>query len=326
MASERKRQKLEEESDEQNKKKPSALFLLPDVILEVEGIKLYVRKQVLADNSPVFKRMLESDFKEKHQIEIPLPEKKCEDVEIFLRTFYHPDILCPISKDTVLSILPLAEEYQVLKVKERCEKCMVQTLQLVNQQGMHRANAKALLNYVANAELYNLSTALPLAIQICAKYDEKSLKQAGIDTLVSEKMLMTITKERNKLLETLTITRIQQGLYASVVENFHVLSGMMREERKSLMTEYEEKLTRACEKSKAINASSLFGLIIAADQLNLKQLLPAAITLASRCCFDDLKNTPEYDEISDCIKLRISEQRISHVERYGNMRDVQIKT
>lgn len=91
---------------------------------------------------------------------------------------------------------------------------MVQTLQLVNQQGMHRANAKAVLNYVASAELYNLSTALPLAIQICAKYDEKSLKQAGIDTLVSEKMLMTITKERNKLLETLTITRIQQGTYS----------------------------------------------------------------------------------------------------------------
>lgn len=91
---------------------------------------------------------------------------------------------------------------------------MVQTLQLVNQQGMHRANAKAVLNYVANAELYHLSTALPLAIQICAKYDEKSLKQAGIDTLVSEKMLMTITKERNKLLETLTITRIQQGTYS----------------------------------------------------------------------------------------------------------------
>lgn len=97
---------------------------------------------------------------------------------------------------------------------------MVQTLQLVNQQGMHRANAKAVLNYVASAELYNLSTALPLAIQICAKYDEKSLKQAGIDTLVSEKMLMTITKERNKLLETLTITRIQQGAYS--VTKLHI--------------------------------------------------------------------------------------------------------
>lgn len=102
---------------------------------------------------------------------------------------------------------------------------MVQTLQLVNQQGMHRANAKAVLNYVASVELYNLSTALPLAIQICAKYDEKSLKQAGIDTLVSEKMLMTITKERNKLLETLTITRIQQGTYSVTKLHIYIAYG-----------------------------------------------------------------------------------------------------
>lgn len=117
------------------------------------------------------------------------------------------------------------------------------------------------------------------------------------------------------------------GMYASVFENFHVLGGMMEEERKSLMTQYEETLASACEKSKAIKtASSLIELIIAADQLNLKQLLPAAITLASKCCFNVLKNTPKYNEISDCIKLRISEERISHVERYGNMRDAQIKT
>lgn len=116
-------------------------------------------------------------------------------------------------------------------------------------------------------------------------------------------------------------------MYASVFENFHVLGGMMEEERKSLMTQYEETLASACEKSKAIKtASSLIELIIAANQLNLKQLLPAAITLASKCCFNVLKNTPKYNEISDCIKLRISEERISHVERYGNMRDAQIKT
>lgn len=90
MASERKRQKIEDDSDAQSKKKPSALFLPPDVILEVEGIKLYVRKQVLADNSPVFKRMLESDFKEKHQKEIPLPGKRIKDFEEFLWTLYHP--------------------------------------------------------------------------------------------------------------------------------------------------------------------------------------------------------------------------------------------
>lgn len=325
MATERKRQKLEKESDVPSKRKPLALFLPPDVILEVEGMQLHVRKQVLADNSPVFKSMLESEFKEKHQIKITLPEKKYEDVEIFLRTFYHPDIQCPISKDTVLSILPLAEEYQVLKVKERCEKCMVQTLQSVTKQGMHQTDAKTILIYVTNAELYNLSSALPLAIQMCARYDEKTLKEAGIDTMVSEKMLMTITKERNRLLETLTISRIQKGVYASVLENFQVLSGLMEEGRQSSMIIYEETLTSACEKFKTINASSLVELIISADQLNLQKLLPAAITLASKCNFDVLKNTSKFNEISDGVKLRICEERISNVERYGNMKDVRIK-
>lgn len=60
---------------------PSALFLPPDVILEVEGLKLYVRKE---DNYPVFKRMLESDFKGKHQKEIPLPGEKFKEFEDFL--------------------------------------------------------------------------------------------------------------------------------------------------------------------------------------------------------------------------------------------------
>lgn len=50
-------------------------------ILEVEGIKLYVRKE---DSYPVFKRMLETDFKEKQQIEIPLPGEKFKEFEDFL--------------------------------------------------------------------------------------------------------------------------------------------------------------------------------------------------------------------------------------------------
>lgn len=46
------------------------------------------------------------------------------------------------------------------------------------------------------------------------------------------------------------------------------------------------------------------------------------IILVFRCCFDDLKNILEYGEILDCIKFRISEERIFYVECYGNMRDV----
>lgn len=95
MAAESKRPKLMEESTENidlpSKYTPSTLFSLSDVILVVEGFKLHVHKQVLTEKSPVFKRMLKSDFKEKHQKEIPLPGKRIKDFEEFLWTLYHPE-------------------------------------------------------------------------------------------------------------------------------------------------------------------------------------------------------------------------------------------
>lgn len=77
--------------------KPPTLFLPHDVILEVEGMHLHVRKQVLADNSPVFERMFKSDFKEKDLTKIPLPGKKFKDIVEFLRSFYDPETIPPIT-------------------------------------------------------------------------------------------------------------------------------------------------------------------------------------------------------------------------------------
>lgn len=96
MAAESNRLKLMEEStrniDPPSKFTPSTMFSPSDVTLVVEGFKLHIHKQLLIDNSPVFKRMLESDFKEKHQKEIPLPGKRIKDFEEFLWTYINPDI------------------------------------------------------------------------------------------------------------------------------------------------------------------------------------------------------------------------------------------
>lgn len=114
------------------------------------------------------------------------------------------------TEDTVLFILPLAEEYQVVKVKARCEDCMIQALQLTTQ-GIPQIDTRTLLYYAANAEFYNLSSALPLVVQMCAKYDDLLLKQAGIETLISERMMIKIAHERNKLLQKFAILKIQKG-------------------------------------------------------------------------------------------------------------------
>ena len=78
-----------EEVESQIQKKVQTLFLRTDVILEVEGRQIHVNRQMLADHSPVFQGMFESDFKEKHMDNIPLPDKKFEDFEIFLSSFYY---------------------------------------------------------------------------------------------------------------------------------------------------------------------------------------------------------------------------------------------
>ena len=55
-----------------------------DVILIVEGRKLFANRTVLALASPVWRKMFSSDFKEKNETEIPLPGKKFEDMhELF---------------------------------------------------------------------------------------------------------------------------------------------------------------------------------------------------------------------------------------------------
>lgn len=86
---------------------------------------------------------------------------------------------------------------------------MIKTLQL--NQGIPQIDTQTLVYYAYNAEQYNLSSALPLVVQMCAKYDEQLLKQAGIENLISERILMKITQERNKLLQNLTILKIQKG-------------------------------------------------------------------------------------------------------------------
>lgn len=77
--------------------KPPTLFLPHDVILEVEGMQLHVCKQMLADNSPVFERIFKSEFQEKDLKKIPLPGKKFKEVVEFLRSFYDPETIPPIT-------------------------------------------------------------------------------------------------------------------------------------------------------------------------------------------------------------------------------------
>ncbi|KAL3873921.1 hypothetical protein ACJMK2_036998 [Sinanodonta woodiana] len=95
-----------------------------DVVLCVEGQKLFACKSLLALASPVFSCMFTSEFREKHEKEINLPGKSYQTVEDLLR-FMHPGIGLKLSDDTVFRLLPLAEEYQIDRLKKSCEDHLV---------------------------------------------------------------------------------------------------------------------------------------------------------------------------------------------------------
>ena len=62
-----------------------------DLILVVEKEKFHVHRQILSIHSPVFKAMLNSQFKEATATEIPLPGKKAFEVSDFLKQLYLQD-------------------------------------------------------------------------------------------------------------------------------------------------------------------------------------------------------------------------------------------
>ncbi|KAK3589071.1 hypothetical protein CHS0354_008721 [Potamilus streckersoni] len=99
-----------------------------DVVLCVEGQKLFASKSLLALASPVFSCMFTSEFREKYEKEIHLPGKSYQTIEDLLR-FMHPGIELKLSDDTAFRLLPLAEEYQIDLLKKNCEEHLVNRLE-----------------------------------------------------------------------------------------------------------------------------------------------------------------------------------------------------
>ncbi|XP_060066234.1 BTB and MATH domain-containing protein 38-like [Ylistrum balloti] len=96
---------------------------LSDVTLLIEGRELHVHRQYLAEWSPVWRRMFLGGFLEQHARQIPLPGKRITEVTELLHCIYSSQK--PISDENVRFLLELAEEYQIDRIKHRCEKFLL---------------------------------------------------------------------------------------------------------------------------------------------------------------------------------------------------------
>ena len=112
------------QDEKQAAQEPEQEFSKPwnqsDVVLIVEGQNFHVHRVILAMFSPVFSRMFSSDFKEKDADEIPLPKKKAAEIREMLKVIY-PIFNKPVNDTNLQLLLPLAREYQMTVLTQRCE-------------------------------------------------------------------------------------------------------------------------------------------------------------------------------------------------------------
>ena len=91
-----------------------------DVVLLVEGQKIHVHRLMLSMCSPVFSRMFSAEFKEKDAEEIPLPGKKAAEIREMLLVSY-PSFCKRVTDNNLDFLLPLAREYQMTALTQKCE-------------------------------------------------------------------------------------------------------------------------------------------------------------------------------------------------------------
>ncbi|ELU00894.1 hypothetical protein CAPTEDRAFT_192565 [Capitella teleta] len=175
-------------------------FTTPDdlssLTLVIEGEKLYVHREVLAAWSPVFRSMFTRDFKEKDQREIELPGKKVDDFVELLHCMYPP--IKPITDSNFGQLLPLAEEYQIVQVKRKCEEYLltkagsIELLVTAQTYGLQQLRLKC-IEYARTKsftelqkdpfyqllEAENLIGILQLRVQDLESSDQQAKKQQG---------------------------------------------------------------------------------------------------------------------------------------------------
>lgn len=166
---------------------------MSDLVLVVENKRFHVHRSILAMCSPVFDRMLSSDFKEKNATEIPLPGKKADEIEELLRAIY-PYVKHRIGEENCFSLLELSCEYQLDGLKARCEQYFL---------FKNMTNEEA-LEFVVMAQRHQLSDELIhrcMSRFVSQEASWETLKKNELFSQLEPRYAQQLVEERVKYLE-----------------------------------------------------------------------------------------------------------------------------
>ena len=143
-----------------------------DVVLVVEDQRFHVHRGILAFWSPVFERMLSTEFKEKNNNEIPLPGKKASEFEEMLQMMYPSLEEKLVTKINCYFLFELAHEYQIVAIIQKCVNLMVSMVKDRKENDV--------LGMLIYAQKYQIKSLISTCIYEARRLTLKELKHHGM--------------------------------------------------------------------------------------------------------------------------------------------------
>lgn len=263
------------------------------VVFLVENRKLFASKEVLALCSPVFRKMFESDFRERSADIIPLPGKGYKDFVEFLLCLY-PDTQKSLTDETVFPVFGLADEYQVDILQRKCEdyllaKCKEKDTSLAS-----------LVNILIVAEQYNLKNLFNTAFDKVSKIHPDDAQSLPEYKNLHEETRSKFMKLREQALDVkLTDGNVHDVLRVAVEYN-----------DTQLISKCEDHMIQRCKKSEKPLIHGLVSMLSAAEKHKLTKLKEAVFELAIKRKSHELEASPIFKTLTAETRCKVLSKRL----------------
>ncbi|KAL4218495.1 hypothetical protein ACF0H5_023229 [Mactra antiquata] len=267
------------------------------VVFYIENRKLFASKEVLALCSPVFRRMFESDFRERSADFIPLPGKSYKDFVEFLLCLY-PDTQKGLTDDTVFPVFSLADEYQVDILLRKCEDYLLSKCNEAN------TSMSALVNILLCAERYNMKNLFNVSFDKASKIHPDDVKSIPEYPKLHEETRAKWKRLREQALD----VKLTDG-------NVHdVLKVAADYNETELVTQCESHMIIRCKKSEKPLIHGLVSMLSAADKHKLTKLKEEVLQLAIKRKSHELEASPLFKTLSADTRCKVLAKRLKIFE------------
>lgn len=267
--------------------------VVSSVVLLVENREVFASREVLALCSPVFRKMFESDFRERSAESIPLPGKQLRDFLEFLLCLY-PDTQQPITDENVFPVLALADEYQVTILTRKCADY------LMSRCSDNNTPMSELVNILLWSDLYNMKDLYNASFDRVSKFHPDAVTGIPEFSKLPEETRNKCSRLRSQALDVkLTDGNVHEVLRVAAEYN-----------DRELIEKCEGHMIARCKKTEKPLIHGLVSMISAADKHKLSRLKEEVFELAVKRKSHDLEASPIFKTLQPDTRCKILSKRL----------------